>query len=121
MKVAVVGVFSWSLFSFAAVNISVQLLDDFFMSLLVSSFFCSALNSFFLLSFYRFKVTTNRRFYFSVLFVVLFLLFQIFFDTLIVLRGNYTFGIYIIMGFVFFFWNMLFGYCMQYLSANVKR
>lgn len=119
-SVPVFGIFSWSLFSFAILNIAIQLTGSFNASLVISSFACSLLNTYFLLSYYHFRITVRTLICFTTLFVVLLLFFQSVFDRMIVLHSQFYFLDYFLFAGIYFFWNLIFSLTIPILN-NAKR
>ncbi|WP_422362275.1 hypothetical protein [Reichenbachiella sp.] len=120
-KVELIGLFAWSLLAFAVINISVQLFHNILPAILIASFGCSFLNSFFLLAFYEFKLSIRKMLLFILLFTSLVLIFQMLFDSMI--RLNNSFGGlagYVLIGISLIAWNMTLGSIIRVI-ANAKK
>lgn len=120
-KVELTGLLAWGLLSFATINISIQLFHQLLLAVLIASFISCFLNSFFLLAFYKFKLTINCLWSFTLMNTSLVLIFQCLFDFIIRLNGPIG-GLmgYLIIGFFLIFWNMVIGLTIRAI-ANAKK
>ena len=120
-KVELTGLVAWGLLSFAMINISIQLFHQVLLAVLIASFISCFLNSFFLLAFYKFKLSINCLWSFTLMNTSIILIFQSLFDFMVRLNGPIG-GLlgYFIIGFLSIFWNMVIGSTIRAI-ANVKK
>lgn len=120
-KLELIGLVAWSLLSFGVINISVQISQSFFISIILSTLVCSFLNSFFFLAYRRYEISTSTLWSFVLIYTFLIIIFQILFDLLVRLNGSMVGYIgYIITGALLIFFTITSATLIRSLS-NAKR
>ena len=120
-KIELTGLIAWSLLSFAGINISIQFFDNNFIAILISSFAFSFLHSFFLVAYYNFQLSTKLISLFISIYVLLVMVFQALFDTMIRLEGKLvSIFFYLLIVALVFFWGIIAAVLIQKVSNGKK-
>lgn len=120
-KIELTGLVAWSLLSFAGINISIQFFDNNFVAILLSSFAFSFLHSFFLVAYYKFQLSTRLIWLFISMYILLVMVFQVLFDTVIKVEGKlYSISFYLLIVGLLFFWGIITAVLIRKIS-NAKK